>query len=229
MKFILKNFLKVDFTSIINHRDRTNCREYLVKFESLPNLRWMTVFELSKWPKALDMYLKKINNIIPDGCRLENCLCFNKKKTGGLLAGLTPCGIFISFSEIINGESLKKVFEEVLKVKSINTELKYIIYDKSCQLNEYRMKHYSDDKTTENLIFLIDSFHLGNHTRKICHENHNIKKHIELECINSQICEQSFRLISRHKHCCKHFSKNHFIFFFIWLFDKLNEFTISKI
>ncbi|RNA37027.1 hypothetical protein BpHYR1_017455 [Brachionus plicatilis] len=114
-----------------------------------------------------------------NGCNLEDGLCFNKKKTWGLLTGLAPCGLFISFCEIVIGESIKSLWEEVLK---------------SCQLHEHRAKHHNDDQRTNQLTFLIDSFHLSNHTRKKCHENHNLKKHKELEGINSQICEQTFRL-----------------------------------
>ena len=111
----------------------------------------------------------------------------------------------------------------------VNPNLQFIIFDKSCQLKEHKDKHYNNDENTSDLIFLIDKFHLNNHTRSKCHKFHNISNHEELKGLNSQICEQTFRLVSRHKHCSKHFTKNHFFFYFFCLFETMNKIRMEEI
>jgi hypothetical protein len=62
---------------------------------------------------------------------------------------------------------------------------------------------------------------------KSCTEN-NIDKEEKMNHTNSQKCEQLFFMINKHKHMVKHMGKFHFRFFFLCIFNSLNEKILEK-
>ncbi|CAF0952518.1 unnamed protein product, partial [Brachionus calyciflorus] len=104
----------IDFDSIIDHRNQASKGyEYKLKFDSVPEFRWMPESYVQKWPNALNIFLKKINNYSDSECNVEKDLCYNKRKTGAVVTGIISCGILLHFNEILKGESLNSVRESV--------------------------------------------------------------------------------------------------------------------
>ncbi|RNA23177.1 hypothetical protein BpHYR1_037880 [Brachionus plicatilis] len=171
-----------EFESIIDHRKSAIGIEYKLKFDSSPYYRWVQENFIQKWPNALNVYLKRINNRDESKCNVDKDLCFNKRKTGGIVTGITSCGLILHFNEIVKEESL--------------SSLQY----NACHLSEYIDKH--SDNISKELIFLIDRFHLRNHTRDTCRVFYSCDNYGELNDLNTQTCEQIFSDISRYKHSC---------------------------
>jgi len=160
------------------------------------------------------------------------------------------CGLLLRFNEMITSESrasiitlLKVIFELTKK------DYKFCLYDDGCHLDESVQAHLEDHLVLKNVTFLIDRFHIKNHVRKVMflyayafYSNHFFKISIMKVCktkynpylqsqlanINSQACEQSYSLLIKYRYTVKHMSKNHFNFFFLNVFDGLNEKSLRR-
>jgi hypothetical protein len=122
--------------------------------------------------------------------------------------------------EMIQSETKEDVIRLLTHINTYK-KLKNCIYDDGCHLDDYIKSHNFKDLL--NVKIFIDRFHIHNHKRDKCKIDFNLDLFENLSEINSQICEQQFSLISKHKHMVKHMSKNHFIFFFLSIFDTKNQ------
>ncbi|RNA20907.1 hypothetical protein BpHYR1_000844 [Brachionus plicatilis] len=56
---------------------------------------------IQKLPNALNVYLKRINNRDDLKCNVDKDLCFNKRKTGGIVTGITICGLILQSMKLL--------------------------------------------------------------------------------------------------------------------------------
>lgn len=180
------------------------------------------------WRDTLDRYWKIENNRTYHECEVQKDLCLNKRKTGGIVVGASPCGLFLNFFEIIKGESISTICDNLLNiVELLGKNFEYCIYDNACHLSEFVKKKNLTEFS--KMKFIIDNFHIKNHKRPKCKLEFSSDNYFELKNINTQVCEQLFSKISKLKHNVKHMSKNHFIFYFIYIFHNLNLIKLNKI
>lgn len=71
------------------------------------------------------------------------------------------------------------------------------------------------NETLKNKTFVIDRFHIKNHTQQKCKTDHNCENYPDLEGLNTEICEQKFQHISKLKHQVKHMNKQRYKLFFL--------------
>jgi hypothetical protein len=131
---------------------------------------------------------------------------------------------------MVKSEGRSDILNNLINTMKINGKnYKYIIYDDACHINETVMKHKKIYEKLANIDFYIDKFHLRNHTRNVCKTKFNMKLNNEISHLNSEVCEQNFSLQLKHKYMVKHMTKNHYNFFLLCVYDKLNEIFFSKI
>ena len=173
--------------------------------------------------------MKRENNISTIGCTINKELsCLNKKKTQGLIVFSTSCGVILDFKGLITHEGRKIIENSLIELIELNSfdSLKYVIYDNACNLYGYAKNH--NLRQLLNINFLLDRFHYKNYKRKVC-KDHSCYNRKELEKLNTQKCEQLFSLLKKFKEITKHMNKIHYDYFYLFLFDSLNERVIDKI
>ena len=70
----------------------------------------------------------------------------------------------------------------------------------------------------------VDCFHFKNHRDERCHLTYNpwtLKKELEVDCINTPVCEQSFTWLNKY-HNVKVMNQAHFQYFFLYMVDLHN-------
>lgn len=153
------------------------------------------------------------------------------------------CGTLINFTELNKSEGniLVSKFIEETNEKLKNT-INYVCYDNACHIaglsEKLKNKTFVIGKLFMSCllynnfnkcnILYKDRLHLFNHTQSKCKSIHNCDSYSELAGINTIVCEQKFYLISRYKHMVKHMTQFKFNFFFLELFDMMNENNFIK-
>ena len=127
---------------------------------------------------------------------------------------------------MILSEARFDILDELYRLNLVSKK-KFIIYDDACHLEESVQK-YKNYQPLKKMKFYIDKFHLRGHRRKICKTKFNQKLNKEISHLNSEICEQNFSLMFKHKYMLKHMSKFHFNFFLICIYDNLNRKFVLK-
>ncbi|CAF1102745.1 unnamed protein product [Brachionus calyciflorus] len=237
-KHIISNMINNDFLPpddfVMIHSHQKNKKGEIifhVKFNSAPKNRFIEKSIVEKWTAEYDAYIKNYNKTKTEklSCILNKDLFFNKKHTAGITLGATGCGFILNFKEMIRSESLKFVSKFLIETSNLSekNQFKFCIYDNSCHLSEYCQSKIENGETEYSIFketyFVIDNFHIKNHCRSKCTEKHSAKNFEELKSINTQICEELFSRISKSKHNTKHMGKNHFIFYYLVLFDSMNK------
>lgn len=147
----------------------------------------------------------------------------------GILSAFHSCGLHLQFIEMNKSEKRSDVLKLVCDISSnLQKNFKYCIYDNGCHLAETYKIHGVEFRQLDGMKFYIDRFHIKNHTRRVC-QDHNMSNNKDLVDINSQVAEQNFSIMKKFRHSLKHMSKNHFNFFLICFYDKLNDKTINHL
>ena len=118
-----------------------------------------------------------------------------RRRYGGLIVAILPCGRVASLLPFPRGESLTLVHALLGEVRQVY-EFGYVIYDNACALAKFsraprRQARSSTAFQLAQCVFVLDRFHLRNH--KACLDvNHpqylpevNIYSHAELEGVNT--------------------------------------------
>ncbi len=212
----------------MNHKTEKTINFFQLNFETTPKLRWVAESDPLLSKLLMDEFLAKKNAYGAIECNSANSKlkCFNKRRTYGIVVRLSilndffqirfffkiasfSCGIIINYEELIKSEGLvvvSKFLEST--INCLNDEVKYICYDNACHLSGV-------NEILKEKKFVIDRFHLQNHTQNKCQTIYNCKSYPELEGLNTEICEQKFQNISKLKHQLKHMNKHRFKFFFL--------------
>ena len=100
-------------------------------------------------------------------------------------------------------------------INALDDKIKYLCYDNACHLAGV-------NENLKNKTFVIDRFHLKNHTQTKCKTTHNCETYPQLTGLNTEICEQKFTHVSNLKHQVKHMNKNRFKLFFLEFMNLAN-------
>jgi hypothetical protein len=144
--------------------------------------------------------------------------------SAGIMIGCYPCGVVTLFGELFGSESISQVYGHVCEwYGEANPEaLKYLLYDDACHLVSFlhlilcslltvlflqapyaqkeERKIYSDlTQKVAGLKMFVDKLHFPGHVGAWCHKNCNPFKEVALQCVNTPICEQSFRWLNAYK------------------------------
>lgn len=140
------------------------------------------------------------------------------------------CGLILGFNELITSESRTDVIEFLKNLFTITERAyEYCLYDNGCHLSESIQANLAHNNILKDLKCYIDKFHLKNHVRTCCKTIYNPYNQTEIADIDTQICEQKFGTINKHKHAVKHMTKYHFIFFWLCIFENLNTKIVGTI
>lgn len=78
------------------------------------------------------------------------------------------CGILLRFNELITSESRASVISLLKEIFLITkNQYKFCLYDDGCHLDESVQAHIKEHFVLKEVVFLIDRFHLKNHSRKV--------------------------------------------------------------
>jgi hypothetical protein len=145
----------------------------------------------------------------------------------GIFTYSHACGIVINVNEMVLSEARFDILDELYRLTLISKK-KFVIYDDACHLDE-TVRKYARYRPFRNIKFFIDKFHLRNHKREICKTKFNQKLNENISHLNSEICEQNFSLMFKHKYMLKHMNKYHYNFFLLCVYNSLNEKISLKI
>lgn len=94
------------------------------------------------------------------------------------------------------------------------------------------------NETAETLMFwdavgkliIVDKYHFRNHKEEhtYCRDHCDPNKCDDLKGVNTQICEQSFRWLSRFKYSMNHMTPARFAFFLVVMAEKRNYMLTVK-
>ena len=108
-----------------------------------------------------------------------------------------------------------------------------LIYDDNCHLARYVLKlgkNIADNEVTQQLAKMrksIDKFHFGNHVDMWCKENCNPYDVKALDNVNTEVCEQQFNHINKHRNV-KAMNQPNFFLFWLYILDLHNLMPASR-
>ena len=161
------------------------------------------------------------------GCKKNSKITKFYHTSAGMLALIRPCGIVVDLCEMFTCESATQVFLFLLRTfcrssqdHSYFQRLRYLGYDRTCDLHPYLKKQAVNGSAGANLLlnhvqFLVDQFHCNKHTEQCCMplDNPNCKynpklpRFQEIHGANTESCEQGFFRLNMYKHATKHYDK----------------------
>lgn len=172
--------------------------------------------------------------------QLEEDQSCNTKKTKdkrerrhlvGICVGTKPCGRVVLWDELYGSESLTQIYGILVEyLANLPTDgrdaLKNILYDDACHLKKFseNPKRANLNSFTEHLASIpkhVDNFHFKNHVDPWCHQHCNPKDVRELDGINTESCEQTFRWVNKFT-AVKSMNESRFFMFFTLVFDLHN-------
>ncbi len=151
-------------------------------------------------------------------CKINKTLYLKKKQTAGLLIFIHGCGTILHFDEMIRAESNNIVMKNLIDVNRLidsdkNQEIiNTAVYDNGCNLAA-SVSAAPYNHLISNMKFVIERMHIKNHVRKTCKTNFSCDLYPWLKNLNSEICEQRFSLLLKHKTNTKHMSRRHYEFY----------------
>ncbi|CAF1621154.1 unnamed protein product [Adineta ricciae] len=158
----------------------------------------------------------------------------SRRTSYGVILTMCNCGIILNFNELYRSESPTRVLHHLcttINCLSPSVPLpKYLIYDNACGLlltfqNRFENGHIHHTARTDaldNMIFLIDKFHIGNHTRPMCQAQTNPYKYPDVNGINTVVCEQTNLKLKKYQNTLSSFSFPKSKIFYLLLFNFMN-------
>ena len=149
----------------------------------------------------------------------------------GIMVETKPCGVVVLFDELFGSESLTQVYGMLVEYisrlpESGQNSLEHILYDDACHLKKFseNPKRANLNQYTKLIASIpkhVDSFHFKNHVDKWCHQHCNPKDVRDLDNINTESCEQTFKWVNRFS-AVKSMNESRFFLFFTLVFDLHN-------
>ncbi|CAF1654087.1 unnamed protein product, partial [Adineta ricciae] len=141
-----------------------------------------------------------------------------RRTSYGVILTMYNCGIILNFNELYRSESPTRVLHHLfttIDCLSPSVPLpKYLIYVNACGLlltfqNRFENGHIRHTARTDalnNMTFLVDKFHIGNHTRPMCQAQTNPYKYPDVNGINTVVCEQTNSKLKKYQNALSSFS-----------------------
>lgn len=154
----------------------------------------------------------------------------------GILAFILDCGTIISLSQLHGAESLTQVYMKCMDLYIQYPDLPHLGYDDGCHLRRFAELRQNLTEETQRFwdevgqFIVVDRYHFRNHkvTHKYCQDHCNPANNPSIEGANSQICEQSFRWLSRFKYSMNHMTPARFAFFLLIMARRRNAILKMK-
>jgi hypothetical protein len=154
--------------------------------------------------KTLEVGLTRVRYRVDDDEEQFGCLNSKPKKkrrSCGISAAIYPCGYISNIMMMQSSENLRQISIQVADVLSKDQSIKFVGYDFACGLAKHILKISSAKPEHQAMIgrlravnYVVDRFHQGSHS---CHKENSCpykwEAYEELNQVNSQICEQTFR------------------------------------
>ncbi|CAF1511842.1 unnamed protein product, partial [Didymodactylos carnosus] len=144
-----------------------------------------------------------IDDYKDDDCNVFRSERYSNRLTSyGVTISMLNCGIVVNFHELYRSEgpirALHHVFVTIDNWSPFAPLPAFLIYDNACGLwktFDTRMKNRRITRTPttdklKSMQFVVDKFHITNQKRKMCETFTNPWKYLELQNINTQVCEQ---------------------------------------
>lgn len=142
-------------------------------------------------------------------CGIDKCRAVPKRRYGGLLVVTLGCGRVVMAVPVAGGESLTQIYAALSEmVRACPGRIRFVFYDNACALARYA-RHSSRRhltplcSTMAELIFVLDSLHVNNHTACL-DANHPLympevvrEQYVALHGVNSQTSEQCYSWLDR--------------------------------
>ncbi|CAF1682145.1 unnamed protein product, partial [Adineta ricciae] len=141
-----------------------------------------------------------------------------RRTSYGVILTMYNCGIILNFNELYRSESPTRVLHHLFTtIDCLSSSVplpKYLIYDNACGLlltfqNRFENGHIRHTARTDvlnNMTFLVDKFHIGNHTRPMCQAQTNPYKYPDVNGINTVVCEQTNSKLKKYQNALSSFS-----------------------
>ena len=175
--------------------------------------------------EQLDMrpITRSMSKLIPEtitsgsGCKTEDKVDKFYSRTAGMFYLFRPCGIRLANFEMYTAESLSSVFTYLLDLFGESpqpSDLSGIVYDRACDLHPFierlhREGNFAASKY-QNLDFIVDAFHVENHTQAKCLLGHpecyyhpDLPKFSRVSNMNTEVAEQSFSRLNPFKYATR--------------------------
>lgn len=170
-------------------------------------------------------------------CNTEKSKHIQRKNfcTAGTFFGMRPCGIILFAYELFISESKSQVYgilHDVMSKWEFN-QTERIIYDDACHLKKFctnpvRSCITKVSKKLGEMDMVVDKLHFRNHVDKWCKENCNPYDRIDLEGVDTEICEQTFAWFSKYGKITRHMNQHRFLFYILNLCDLKNKRTEKR-
>ena len=168
------------------------------------------------------------------GCKKPSNILKFYHTTAGILALIKPCGIVVDACEMYTSESLSQVFIFLLQTFCKPSQgpeyfmrLKYLGYDRACQLHPYLVNEAKKGSAGAQLLvddvsFLVDLFHCKKHVKSTCmppddpecRYHPHLARFAEIHGINTQSCEQGFKRLNKYKYATRKMTRGKINLFF---------------
>ena len=172
------------------------------------------------------------------GCRKAKGVTRFYDRTAGVLSLVRPCGVIVNTSEMYTCESPTQVYLFLVMTFARGNDidrLHYLGYDRACDLHPFICNLETKGAffarwLNRRVKFLVDHFHVAKHTEPCCMppDNPMCKYHpslpqfSDIQGVNTECAEQSFRWLNKLKHSLKHMKQHRFNFFLYIIINHRN-------
>lgn len=183
--------------------------------------------------RSMKMIPPTISN--SEGCKKDKDIDRFHERTAGMLYVFRSCGIRLSHYEMYTAESLSNAFLCLLDLFQHDMEnLLGIVYDRACSLHPF-IKRLADEgheaaKKFSDLWYIVDIFHAEKHTTPkcvlgdpACEYHPRLSKFSKVNSMNTEIAEQSFRVINPFKYMTRRMTYSRRLVFLKLLDNFSNE------
>ena len=188
------------------------------------------------------------DSISPEGCesapgckKSSNIKKFHST-TAGVFCLVRPCGLVVSFSEMLSHESCSQLLRFLINLLDGSNAIRCIGYDRTCQFVPFlrRLRNASPpNPAAEYLLklldFMVDGFHVEKHTGTecilgdpLCEFHPLLEKFKKYNSPNTEAAEQFFSWLSRHKNSTKYMQQDVFFFYLYCNFNRRNNYLLTK-
>ena len=177
-------------------------------------------------------------DINPCGIDKETAEPPRKKRLGGILAAVLPCGTVVGLLPIPKGESLTQVHALLGEVRRYR-RIRFVVYDNACALAHFARRASRATRThicrlLAAITFVLDRFHIRNHTACLQPDHHrympevDVYAHAELQGVNTAICESFNAWLDRFAYSVHSMHPAQFRVFILLLAHLWNTFIVPR-
>jgi hypothetical protein len=178
------------------------------------------------------------DDVNPCGLDKETTPPPRKRRLGGLLVAVLPCGTVVGIVPIPRGESLTQVHALLGQIRRYHS-ISFVVYDNACALAHFvrradRARRTSIAMLLAHVCYVIDRFHLKNHTACLnpSHRRYmpevDVYAHAKLQGVNTAINESFNAWIDRFVYSANNMHPVQFRVFVLLLVHLWNTYIVPR-